>query len=371
MFVNPWNQILDANLQQYGRLNSDRRLSSYPERIDLSDRLPSISEVVGARRGRSPALPSFAETFNSSYYNYNYSRRQSPGAARRHAFCYGTVSAEELETLESTTPPTRSQDEGEQSYYDFICAGEPRACKGEKNIRKSVSHFFGRNKGCTKNITKDMWVLYCRKHYQRGRYNGQKAGMWGTVQHDQLVAQMEKFDRYFTCDNWEVKYSCGLKKAVDIFSVNADAYADGIDEKYRNTVMTAYAMRTEVGRGKSNEEVWDLIHLMKMLQGGLLVKENIALEFLPHGLQRRSDAPTSLYTTATASSGHPLQPNPHARTNRAALNGSGRHSTKQSSTRQTAIPRRASLYYPDVARPDIPELTLPPLGSSRMVPSRQ
>lgn len=362
-FLNPWGHISDATIQGYGRLESDRR-------FDLSERLPSISDIVGAPRGRSPVLPPSTNPLDSSYYNYRYSRRQSPGAARRHARCYGTPAPGELGRFGSAASAPRPRIEGpatapppEQSYYDFICAGEPQACRGEQNIRKSVSHFFGRNKSCTKNITKDMWVLYCRKHYQRGRYNAQKEGIWGTVQHDQLVAQMEKFDRYFTCDNWEVKYSCGLKKAVDIFAVFGDRNAEGIPENFRNTVTTAHAMRGHLGRGKNNQQVWALIMLMKMVQREFGVTENVHLEFLPHGLQRRSDAPIDPCPTATAPSGSPLAPNPRPRTNRAALNGSGRHS----STRQPATPSQASVYQPDLARAGIPELTLPQLGSSRTI----
>ena len=37
--------------------------------------------------------------------------------------------------------------------------------------RKMISQFFGRNKSCTKAIPRHVWLHYCRKHYQRERYN--------------------------------------------------------------------------------------------------------------------------------------------------------------------------------------------------------
>lgn len=53
--------------------------------------------------------------------------------------------------------------------------GEPRCmfvanCDTGSQLRKAISHLFGRNKSCTLKIPKHVWVYYCRKHYQRIRY---------------------------------------------------------------------------------------------------------------------------------------------------------------------------------------------------------
>lgn len=53
--------------------------------------------------------------------------------------------------------------------------GEPRcmfvaSCDTGSQLRKAISHLFGRNKSCTLKIPKEVWVYYCRKHYQRIRY---------------------------------------------------------------------------------------------------------------------------------------------------------------------------------------------------------
>ncbi|KAK4453755.1 hypothetical protein QBC34DRAFT_192982 [Podospora aff. communis PSN243] len=39
--------------------------------------------------------------------------------------------------------------------------------------RKAISHLFGRNKACTRQIPRGCWVHFCRKHYQRSRYRNQ------------------------------------------------------------------------------------------------------------------------------------------------------------------------------------------------------
>lgn len=46
--------------------------------------------------------------------------------------------------------------------------GPPCTLDGPK--RKAISHLFGRNKKCTRQVPAPVWVHYCRKHYQRSRY---------------------------------------------------------------------------------------------------------------------------------------------------------------------------------------------------------
>ncbi|CAK7208553.1 hypothetical protein SCUCBS95973_000141 [Sporothrix curviconia] len=43
-------------------------------------------------------------------------------------------------------------------------------CQTGSQLRKAISHIFGRNKLCTRMIPTSVWVHYCRKHYQRTRY---------------------------------------------------------------------------------------------------------------------------------------------------------------------------------------------------------
>ncbi|KAJ2901863.1 ORP1 like protein [Zalerion maritima] len=47
-------------------------------------------------------------------------------------------------------------------------------CDTGSTLRKAISHIFGRNKLCTRSIPEEVWVHYCRKHYQRSRYRNIK-----------------------------------------------------------------------------------------------------------------------------------------------------------------------------------------------------
>ncbi|KAL1981762.1 hypothetical protein VTN96DRAFT_2189 [Rasamsonia emersonii] len=65
---------------------------------------------------------------------------------------------------------------------------------GSWNARKCISHFFGRNKTCTRTFPDDVWVLYCRKHYQRARY---RADSWPFKQCDifqETLNRMQAWD---------------------------------------------------------------------------------------------------------------------------------------------------------------------------------
>ncbi|KAI1001318.1 hypothetical protein K3495_g6882 [Podosphaera aphanis] len=68
------------------------------------------------------------------------------------------------------TPPFRSPDSESQLVK---CMYIPN-CDTGSQLRKAISHIFGRNKICTRQIPSHVWVHYCRKHYQRSRYRNPK-----------------------------------------------------------------------------------------------------------------------------------------------------------------------------------------------------
>ena len=71
-------------------------------------------------------------------------------------------------------------------------------CNTGSTLRKAISHFFGRNKDCTKRIPKELWVYYCRKHYQRIRYRNAKT--YPLNQMDLVLWQMRRLQA------WDMAY---------------------------------------------------------------------------------------------------------------------------------------------------------------------
>ncbi|OAA55430.1 hypothetical protein ISF_07941 [Cordyceps fumosorosea ARSEF 2679] len=62
-----------------------------------------------------------------------------------------------------------SMKQDQEAYCMFV-----KDCDTGSQLRKAISHLFGRNKACTLRIPKHVWVYYCRKHYQRIRYRNAK-----------------------------------------------------------------------------------------------------------------------------------------------------------------------------------------------------
>lgn len=68
-------------------------------------------------------------------------------------------------------------------------------CDTGSQLRKAVSHIFGRNKMCTRRIPTHVWVWYCRKHYQRARYRNSKE--WArTLQYDLVTRQIDRLQQW-------------------------------------------------------------------------------------------------------------------------------------------------------------------------------
>ena len=81
------------------------------------------------------------------------------------------------------------------SYAENCSTGSP--------LRKVVSHIFGRNKLCTRQIPKNVWVHYCRKHYQRSRYRNLKG--FALLQCDLVRKQVDRLQLWGGVVDWMVK----------------------------------------------------------------------------------------------------------------------------------------------------------------------
>ncbi|KAI1662614.1 hypothetical protein F4813DRAFT_4173 [Daldinia decipiens] len=95
-------------------------------------------------------------------------------------------------TTEAMSPPPAfanhlSQDGSAACMYQ-------QDCDTGSSLRKAISHIFGRNKTCTRNIPPKVWVHYCRKHYQRSRYrNGPD---WADTQCELVQRQIRRVQEW-------------------------------------------------------------------------------------------------------------------------------------------------------------------------------
>ena len=68
-------------------------------------------------------------------------------------------------------------------------------CDTGSQMRKAISHIFGRNKMCTRQIPQNVWVHFCRKHYQRSRYRNPKE--YAKTQCQLVQKQISQINRWY------------------------------------------------------------------------------------------------------------------------------------------------------------------------------
>lgn len=76
----------------------------------------------------------------------------------------------------------------------LIRCEKDKQCDMETPPRKMISQFFGRNKSCTKAIPRHVWLHFCRKHYQRERY--QLGPDYPKLQSELLLDQIQRIQSW-------------------------------------------------------------------------------------------------------------------------------------------------------------------------------
>lgn len=110
-------------------------------------------------------------------------------------------------------------------------------CKTESQLRKAISHIFGRNKMCTRQIPDQIWVHYCRKHYQRSRYRDPKRFV--KVQSDLVLQQIHQIHNWSeqnrlngrpgVVESWGLAVRKREQKRLDDLSSNRKRTASVLD----------------------------------------------------------------------------------------------------------------------------------------------
>ncbi|EFX01271.1 hypothetical protein CMQ_6213 [Grosmannia clavigera kw1407] len=142
--------------------------------------LMSVSSATDARARSSPEISS---------------TEQSPS-------CESTPTKTSPTTGEAGPSQSRpSADIAEEAFVDFETASACMYrgdCQTGSQLRKAISHIFGRNKLCTRMIPTGVWVHYCRKHYQRTRYRN--SGEYPQRQIGLVQEQVKRVQAWSDCN---------------------------------------------------------------------------------------------------------------------------------------------------------------------------
>lgn len=123
------------------------------------------------------------------------------------------------------------------SPYDFLNQSPKcsycNICSTGSPLRKVVSHIFGRNKLSTRQIPKNVWVYYCRKHYQRSRYRNPR----GFARQQVLLVkrQCERLQLWGGVKDWVIKVRRREELRMNREGDNGDDLDEVDDELEENT----------------------------------------------------------------------------------------------------------------------------------------
>lgn len=143
------------------------------------------------------------------------------------------------------------------------------------HFRKIVSHLFGRNKASTKLFPDHVWVWYCRKHYQRARY---RAAQWPFTQCELLLQSLDRMEDWGHVVSFELRLR--RREALRNDGQEVKRAPTGLLENGRRhpTAITAPApdwLLGEVGRGKSFQDVRDIVERIRKYLAGVQEQEHI------------------------------------------------------------------------------------------------
>ena len=144
-----------------------------------------------------------------------------------------------------TTTKTLCREDGGTGYRCFFMSD----CILESPERKTISHFFGRNKACTQAIPPEVWVPYCRRHYQRSRYRN--ITKFANVQLELIRIVVNNFEAWGGVENFEVI----LRKRA--------AQAMAREDKFNRDIKASGRRESSGGQSASWKERWLVPYLGK------------------------------------------------------------------------------------------------------------
>ncbi|KAK4695000.1 hypothetical protein P7C71_g2670, partial [Lecanoromycetidae sp. Uapishka_2] len=98
---------------------------------------------------------------------------------------------------------------------DAICMATKECVTGSGHHRQVISHIFGRNKNCTRDL-RGNWIMWCRQHYQRFCYRANKeGGNWALSQLSLARDQLQKFEAAGIVRSWTIALRKREQDALD------------------------------------------------------------------------------------------------------------------------------------------------------------
>ena len=109
-------------------------------------------------------------------------------------------------------------------HIDTKCVAVSTCVANSGDHRKVVSHIFGRNKACTRDLPDNLWIYWCRKHYQRFKYRAEDAENWHTIQMGLVRNQLQAFEDWGEVRSWTISLRKAEQDAITKENQNGVTY---------------------------------------------------------------------------------------------------------------------------------------------------
>lgn len=113
---------------------------------------------------------------------------------------------------EKDDPAEMDNRSGTGKPVNVLCRAMVGCVTNSRDYRKVVSHIFGRNKKSTLSIPEDVWLIWCRMHYQRYRYRAD----WHIRQLDCVRRQLDSLEDWGEIHGWEIDLRKAERGALDL-----------------------------------------------------------------------------------------------------------------------------------------------------------
>lgn len=121
----------------------------------------------------------------------------------------------ELSSMSGSNRDEEASDDENGQPVNENCLAVTKCRSGVFDMRKVVSHIFGRNKSCTSQIAEECIVHYCRKHYQRYRYRTSKYKTWINTQIDCVRIQLGRMEEWGAVKSWTVALRLKARRVLN------------------------------------------------------------------------------------------------------------------------------------------------------------
>lgn len=119
-----------------------------------------------------------------------------------------------------------------------------------------VSHIFGRNKACTRDLPRDLWIFWCRKHYQRFKYRAEDAENWHILQLGLVRQQLDTFENWGQVRTWAIT----LRKTEQVAIAKEDK--NGFTSTNSTTPCWEWFLVPHLGSNKTFAQVREVLEVI-------------------------------------------------------------------------------------------------------------